>query len=128
MDLTSELGQRYMRIIAMVALLLGLSDAALLLGITTGPADPMTVLGPTGFAYLSTFCVSRLFAAVGIWIGASWGAVLLVGATTIELILYLTGNPDIHVSPFDFIVRLVLIVAVLVLFGLRLRLRRTREQ
>ena len=85
MDLKSELAGRYLRIIAIIALLLGLADAARLLGVSTGAQSPITQLGPMGFSYLAAFSIARLFAAVGLWIRASWGAVLLVIATVVEL-------------------------------------------
>ena len=83
----------------------------------------MAILGLTGFVYLAIFALARLFAAVGLWIGASWGAVLLVAATGIELGMYLFGNPHIQMSALGFAVRLVLLVAILVVFLLSLRLR-----
>lgn len=128
MDLKSELGQRYLRVIAMVALVLGLSDAARLLGVSSGPGNPIDVMGVTGFVWLSVFCLARLFSAVGLWIGASWGAITLFGAIVIELGLYLSGQPQIQVAMFDLIVRLVLLIALLVYFAVGLRVRRAREQ
>ncbi|MDF2984471.1 MAG: hypothetical protein K0Q69_4243 [Devosia sp.] len=84
MDFKSELAGRYLRIIAIIALLLGLADASRLLGVSSGSVSPIAQLGPTGFAFLTVFCLARLFAAVGLWIRASWGAVLLVGATLLK--------------------------------------------
>ena len=127
MDIRNDLSGRYIRIVAIIALLLGLSDASRLVGLSTGSVSPLTLLGPTGFAYLAVFALARLFAAVGLWIKASWGAVLLVGATGVELVLYLAGSPDVHISAFGFAVRLVLLVSIIVLFLLGLRLKRARE-
>ncbi len=127
MDFKNEISGRYIRIVAMIALLLGLSDASRLLGISTGAVSPLTVLGTTGFVYLAIFALARLFAAVGLWIKASWGAVLLVGATAVELALYLAGSQDVHMSAFGFVVRLVLLVGIVLIFVLGLRLRRARE-
>ncbi len=127
MDFKNEISGRYIRIVAMIALLLGLSDASRLLGISTGAVSPLTVLGTTGFVYLAIFALARLFAAVGLWIRASWGAVLLVGATAVELALYLAGSQDVHMSAFGFVVRLVLLVGIVLIFVLGLRLRRARE-
>ncbi len=123
----SEIAGRFVRIIAIVALLVGLADAARLLGVGSGSTSPLTVLGPTGFVLLAIFGASRLFAAVGLWIGASWGAVLLVGATTLELLLFLTGNPDIRLDLIGFGVRLVLVVSIVLLFLISLRFRRAQD-
>jgi hypothetical protein len=127
MDLKEGLAGRYVRIIAIVSLLVGLGDAARLLGVSSGNVSPITILGPAGFVYLAIFCLSRLFAAVGLWIGASWGAVLLVGATTVELVLFLGGNRDIHMDLLGFGVRLLLVISIVLLFVLSLRLRRAQD-
>ena len=116
----------YIRIVAIISLLLGLNDAARLLGVNLGAVSPIATLGMTGFVYLAIFCLSRLFAAVGLWIKASWGAVLLVGSTGVELILYVIGNADVRMSAIGFAVRLVLLAAILVIFILGVRLRRAR--
>jgi len=126
MDFKSELAGRYLRIIAIIALLLGLSDASRLL-IAPGTTSPITELGPAGFTYLSVFCIARLFAAVGLWIRASWGAVLLGLATAIELGMYLFGNRDITISMVGFGVRLLLLVSVATLLFLSFRMRRAHD-
>ena len=69
----------YIRIVAILALILGLSDAARLLGVNLGPTSPISTMGFSSFVLLGVFCLARLFAAVGLWIKASWGAALLVG-------------------------------------------------
>ncbi len=123
MDFKSPIAGRYVRIIAIIALLLGLSDAARLLGVSSGSQSPIAALGVTGFTYLAVFALARLFAAVGLWIRASWGAVLLVGATGIELIMYLMGSRDVEMSVIGFAVRLVLLVSILLVFALSFRFR-----
>ncbi len=124
MDFSSELAGRLIRVVAIVTLLLGLNDAARLLGVSLGDTSPISVLGVTGFIYLGIFALSRLFAAVGLWINASWGAVLLVAATGVELVLAISGNPDVQVSLFGIIVRVALLLSIAVLFFFSFRLRR----
>ena len=63
---------------------------------------------------------------MGLWIKASWGAVLLVGVTALELALYLSGSPDIRMSMLGFGVRVVLLAAIIVIFGLSLRFARAQ--
>ncbi len=126
MDFTAPSLGIYIRIVAIISLLLGLNDAARLLGVNLGAISPISVMGMTGFVYLAIFALARLFAAVGLWIKASWGAVLLVGATAAELALYLLGNPDIAMTAFGFAVRVVLLVAILVILVLSFRLSRAR--
>ena len=126
MDFILEPAGRYIRIVAIIALLLGLNDAARLLGVTSGDQSPLTTLGPAGFTYLALFALARLFAAVGLWIKASWGAVLLVSATSVELLMFLLGNRDVQMSAIGFVVRLVLLTAIVLVFVLSWRVRRAR--
>ncbi|MHA6298902.1 hypothetical protein [Devosia sp. CAU 1758] len=116
----------YIRIVAILALVLGLSDAARLLGINLGATSPIAAMGTSAFIYLAVFSLARLFAAVGLWIKASWGAVLLVGATALELGLYVSGSPDIRMSAIGFAVRVVLLASVVIIFGLSLRSKRAQ--
>lgn len=116
----------YIRIVALLSLALGLSDAGRLLGVNLGAISPVAVLGPTGFVLLAIFSLSRLFAGVGLWLKASWGAVLLVGSTVAELALYLAGSTDIRISAFGFAVRIVLLVAISVIFALSFRFTRAQ--
>jgi hypothetical protein len=127
MDLKGEVAGRYIRIVAVIALMLGLSDAARLLGVGAGPVSPLTLLGTGGFVSLATFGLARLFAAVGLWIRASWGAVLLVGATVVELVLFLTGSPDVQMTWFGFGVRVALLLSISLIFFLGLRFRRAQD-
>jgi hypothetical protein len=128
MDFNAPTLTIYIRIVAIVSLLLGLNDTARLLGVGLGDVSPMATLGMTGFVYLAIFALTRLFAAVGLWIKASWGAVLLAAATFIEMVMYLLGNPDIRMTAFGFAVRLVLLVAILLIFALGIRLSRAQAQ
>lgn len=125
MDLSSPIAGRYVRIVAIIALLLGLSDAARLLGVGSGTpgVSPLHSLGAGGFTYLAIFALARLFSAVGLWIQASWGAVLLVGATVIELAMYMLGSQDVQMSALGFAVRVVLLVSIILIFVLSLRFR-----
>jgi hypothetical protein len=127
MDFKGEIAGRFVRIIAIVTLLVGLGDAAVLLGVASGDVSPLTQLGAIGFTYLAVFCLARLFAAVGLWIGASWGGVLLVGATTVELLMFLFGNRDIHLDLIGFGIRLILVIGMVLLFVMSLRLRRAHD-
>ncbi|WDR06093.1 hypothetical protein PSQ90_01135 [Devosia rhodophyticola] len=126
MDFTAPYIGPYVRVVALLSLLLGLNDASRLLGVQLGPISPVAEFGVQGFILLGIFALCRLFAAVGLWINASWGAVMLVGATVAELILYVTGNEAVQMSALGFAVRLVLLVSIIVIFGLGVRHRRAR--
>ena len=123
MDFNTPILGRYVRIVAILALLIGLGDAAKLLGVSSGAANPIDLMGVAGFTYLSVFAMARLFAAVGLWIRASWGAVLLLAATAVELGMYLLGNRAIHLNALDFAIRLVLLVAIVLIFVTAYRFR-----
>ena len=126
MDFTAPPIGIYIRVVAIISLMLGLNDAARLLGVNLGAVSPLSTLGMTGFIYLGIFAAARLFAAVGLWINASWGAVLLVGATGVELLMYLLGNPDVRMTAVGFAVRLVLLASILIIFILSVRHTRAR--
>jgi hypothetical protein len=121
--LNTPLAGRYVRIVAIIALLLGLNDASRLLGVAAGPESPIATLGATGFTLLAIFALAQLFASVGLWIRASWGAVLLVGATVIQLGMYLLGNRDVTMSALGFAIRMVLLVSIILVFVLSMRMR-----
>jgi uncharacterized membrane protein (DUF2068 family) len=123
MDFNTPIAGRYVRIVAIISLLLGLNDASRLLGVSTGAQSPIDLLGVTGFVYLAVFAMAQLFASVGLWIRASWGAVLLVAATVLELGMYLIGSKDVQMSALGFAIRLVLLVSIVVVFVLSLRMR-----
>lgn len=126
MDFNAQPIGIYIRIVAIISLLLGLNDASRLLGVNLGSVSPLEVMGTTGFVYLAIFALARLFAAVGLWIKASWGAVLLVASTLVELVLYLSGSPDVTMSAFGFAVRLLLLAAILIIFIIGIRMSRAR--
>ncbi len=103
-------------VLALICLLIGLSDAATLVGFSSGAINPVDILGGTGFIALTGFTIARLFAAVGMWIDASWGGVLLVSTAVIELIAIGAG---ISTAPYSFIgigVRILLAFAVAYVF------------
>ena len=124
MEFTSEPIGRYVRVVSIISLLLGLNDASRLLGVSLGAQSPLETFGIAGFVYLAIFTLSLLFASVGLWIKASWGAVLLAAATSVELIMFLVGSKDVQMTVFGFGLRLVMLAAILALFVLSLRLRR----
>jgi len=124
MQLPAEWIAITLRTVALITLLLGLTDAARLLGVSMGALSPIDQMGMTAFVYLGIFTIAHLFAAVGIWIRANWGSVLLVAVTALELVLYLSGTRDVQMSLFGFIVRLLLLTVMLLIFFVAFRTRR----
>lgn len=124
MESKGEITGRVVRVIALCGLLLGLVDAARVTGLWDGSANPILVLGPAGFVYTAAAALTLLFAAVGLWMRASWGAVLLLGALGTQIVLYLIGNPDVSLSMIDFGLRLVVLIGMVLVLLARVRLRR----
>ena len=91
-----------------------------------GSTSPIAILGFTPFVFLAVFCLAKLFAAVGLWIKTNWGAVLLVGATALELLVYAAGIADMRIGAFGFALRAVLLVAIIVVFALSIRFSRAQ--
>ena len=118
MDIKAFARENVLRLLAIICLLVGLGDTSRLVGLTTGAENPLASLGDTGFVYLAIFSVSRLFAAVGLWINSSWGGALLIGATLFEVTLLFSGSPDIHLSWFGILVRLAMLGGLIAYLGL----------
>ncbi len=123
MDFKSNLPTRILRVISIVTLMMGLADAARLVGLGDGDRSPLAILGVAGFTWLAIFCVAHLCASVGLWIKASWGAVTLVGACLIALILTVSGNPHFSVDLWGALLRVVIIIVLGGLMALNWRAR-----
>jgi hypothetical protein len=128
LDFSVEPIGRFVRIIAIVALLLGLNDAARLLGVSSGAQSPMEAYGLRAFIYLAVFTLTLLFASVGLWIKASWGGVLLAAATAVELAMFLFGNRDVEMTIIGFGARLLLLAAIVAVFVLSYLMHRQHRQ
>lgn len=118
MDFRTEPAGVYARALALISLFMGLGDAARLLGIDAGPASPIASLGPAGFVILAILCLSRLFAALGLWMQVRWGAILFAGALGVELVLYLFFSDLVVTSFHGFIFKLVAMLATISLLAL----------
>lgn len=110
---------RWLRVIALVSLFIALFDAAKILGVGIGTQSPMAHYGILPFVVVATITMTRLFAAVGLWIEASWGAVLLVGATVAEVALLFVVPVGLRPSLPDLGLRLVLAIGLAAIFGVR---------
>ncbi len=106
------------RVLAALCLYVGLFMAAGLLGVHSGGQSPLLQLGPTAFTYLAIFTLGYLFAAVGIWIGSTWGYVVAVGTALAELVLAMLGDPAVKLSTVDFFAALIVLIVGAALFVL----------
>jgi|GEM_PF-2103781 len=120
MDIPSLVRENIVRFLALVCLVVGLGDASRLLGVHTGNANPIILMGGGVFVSLAIFTLARLFAAVGLWINASWGGAILIGATLAELVLLASPGFGYVIPLFDLLVRLALLVSISGLLANRL--------
>jgi hypothetical protein len=82
-----------------------------------------TLVWAVSLAGIVLLLVALLFAGVGLWIKASWGAVLVVAATGAELGMFLMHNPDMRMTLYSFAFRVFLFVVTVALIALSLRQR-----
>ena len=115
MDFRSEPAGLFARILALVSLFMGLGDATRLLGLGSDAASPIVAIGAMGFVLLSILGLMRLFAAVGLWIHARWGAIVLAASLAIEMVFSLAGSTWVSLSLWGFIFKLAVMLAT---FGL----------
>ncbi len=113
MDVRSNSTRMYARVLSLVSLFMGLSDAARLLGLGGGSASPVTMIGASAFILLSVFALMRLFASVGLWLQMQWGAVILLLSLAAELLLYLAGSTWITLTLWGFIFKLAIMLATI---------------
>ncbi len=97
---STPIAGRYVRIVAVIALLLGLSDARRCWGgVGTTTESRWWSSGSGGFVYLAIFCLARLFAAVGLWIQVSWGGDPAgKRRAALELGMYLLRTPNVQLE------------------------------
>lgn len=117
MDFRTEPAGFLARILALVSLFMGLGDATRLLGLGAGATSPIVAMGLIGFLLLAGLSLMRLFAAVGLWIHARWGAVVLAGSLVVEVVLYLAGSAWVSLSLWGFIFKLAVMLATFALLA-----------
>lgn len=103
-------------LLALICLIIGLSDAGILVGLRSGAENPAVLLGTTGFILLAGFTIARLFAAVGIWIDSSWGGMLLVSTAILELAAIAAKISTAPYSTLGISIRILLAIAVAYVF------------
>jgi len=101
------------RIVAAASLFVGLSNAFLALGVSSDVTDPVTGFGQFAFVALTIIALLRLFAAVGLWAYATWGAFLLLFASLIEIGMVVVSTARVAVSPIDFGIAIMLLASAI---------------
>jgi hypothetical protein len=118
MDLRTEPAGIVARVLAIISLVMGLGDAARLLGVWSGSQSPLVAFGSTGFALLAILAAARLFAALGLWLHLQWGAVLLAVALFVELFVFLFGGGVVAMTLYGFIFKLAALLATIGLIAM----------
>ncbi|MCB9993670.1 MAG: hypothetical protein H6873_08420 [Hyphomicrobiaceae bacterium] len=108
---------RITRIIALAALFTALLDAARLLGVGSVVGNPISEMGAATFTVMAVLTMFRLFAAVGMWIYAAWGTVLLFITSILEILIVITGMAGIDANIFGWLLRLLLLAGSGFLMG-----------
>lgn len=119
MDIKAFISENFVRFLALVCLTIGLVDAATLVGVSSGSDNPLVTMGVPAFVLLGVFTLARLFAAIGLWINASWGAALLIGATAVELGLVFSFNRHVTLTLSELVIRLALLIAMVIFLFIR---------
>lgn len=112
----------YMRLVGLGFLVVGLMRACLILGITPAGENLMT-MSPAWRAGLVTLVLIDLFAAVGLWIRATWGPVLWGVAILVELAMYTAFADLFGTAPVKIVVHLAAFAGFLAIFYLKWRRR-----
>lgn len=118
MDMGTEPAGLAARVLAILSLVMGLGDAAHLLGVWSGAQSPLSAFGPTGFALLAILAAARLFAALGLWLQVQWGPVLLAVALIVELGVALLGDGVVAMTLYSFIFKLAVLLATFALIAM----------
>lgn len=78
----------YVRALAVVMMLLGLRQWAMILGVITTKAGPFELISTPWQLATMHFAVVDLVASVGLWMRAAWGNVLWIYAAVSEIALH----------------------------------------
>ncbi|MBU1174471.1 MAG: hypothetical protein KKH72_03630 [Alphaproteobacteria bacterium] len=104
------------RVLAVLCLYIGLTLSARLVGAGGGGQSPLAMYGITAFTWLAVFAIGYLFAAVGIWIGSTWGTVVALGIAVCQIVLAMFDIAAIRLPNVDFVLALVVFVLAGALF------------
>lgn len=104
----------YMRVVAMLLLLVGLARACQVLGIVP-EGQTFADLTPAARAGAVTLLLVDLLAAVGLWIGAVWGPVMWAVALAVEVSMYTLFAGTFGSYPLRVLIHASLFIGFLVL-------------
>ncbi len=116
-DNSVSLTRHYVRFVAMMLLMAGLLRACVIFGITLDGQNFLTLDMHWRAAILALVFVD-LFAAVGLWIGATWGPVMWAVAVLVECAMYTILADRFGSYPWRVSVHLMLFGLFLILAGI----------
>jgi hypothetical protein len=116
-DISVRLTRLYVRFVAMMLLMAGLLRACVIFGITLDGQNFLTLDMHWRAAILALVFVD-LFAAVGLWIGATWGPVMWAVAVLVECAMYTILADRFGSYPWRVSVHLMLFGLFLILAGI----------
>lgn len=99
----------YARIVGILLLVAGLSRASMILGI--GTTETFSDLSLPWRSAAVTLLFVDVFAAVGLWIGATWGPVIWAVALVVEVSMYTVFSDVFGSYPFRVLVHGLLFAA-----------------
>lgn len=100
------------RVLALLALVHGLTSIFYHFGATRDVNVPVEALGNIAFAITILCALLRLLAAVGLWSLTAWGGVLLIIANITELGAVFWSPKILHFSPLEIGLRVLVLLAV----------------
>lgn len=89
-----------MRLLSLVWMAKGLLAWASILGVPVLAGEPFELMAPSRQALTIGFAILDLVAAVGLWLAASWGAVLWIFAVLSAIVTTLL-SPDAGPGPLE---------------------------
>jgi len=105
----------YMRFMALLLLVAGLARACQVLGIVTPDGLTFADLSPARRSGAITLLLVDLFASVGLWVGAAWGAVIWAVALAVEVSMYTLFSDLFGSYPIRVAIHCILFVGFLAL-------------
>ncbi len=127
MTLSGITNSYLIRILAIISLFLSLREAAHFLTAPVGSHGSLENLGAFAFFLSLAFIMFRLFASVGMWINAKWGALLAIVIITLEFLILSFSVSNIYISNTGIYIRIGLALGLVLYFALSYIIRRKAD-
>ena len=118
MTLNAITNNYLIRILAFLSLFLSLRETMHFLTAPANSHGSLENLGAFAFFLSLAFIVFRLFASVGMWINAKWGALLAIIITALEFLILSFSASNIYISNAGISIRVGLMFGLILYFVL----------